>query len=173
MSQRKRESGSFACYNRQRLWRSDGAPGLKPILRRGDEDMNCRVLAVTILCVAGACAQDTSATKVQGIPPGAAGTLQRGVAGDLAPASTSNLIDHGGRVLPSSNIYYIWWGSQSAWPNDANPGLTALAAGLNGSNFMKDIFPQYMRGAGVSTGFMESLYDSSSAPPAHGHKTTT
>jgi len=135
--------------------------------------MNCRVLAVTILCVAGACAQDTSATKVQGIPPGAAGTLQRGVAGDLAPASTSNLIDHGGRVLPSSKIYYIWWGSQSAWPSDANSGLTALAAGLNGSNFMKDIFPQYMRGAGVSTGFMESLYDSSSAPPAHGPKTST
>lgn len=131
--------------------------------------MNARIFAITVLSVAGAWAQDSSAEKVQGIPPGAAGTLQRGVAG---PASTSNLIDHGGPVLPASKIYYIWWGTQAAWPTDANSGLTTLAEGFSGSHFMNDIFPQYMRGAGVSTGFQGSLYDSSN-PPGHGPKTST
>jgi hypothetical protein len=113
------------------------------------------------------------------IPADAAGgTLQRGETMDKLPkharnqSGGGNMTDHGGRILPGSNIYYIWWGSVSVWPGDAYAGLTSLAGGFNGSAFMSDIFPQYMRGTGVSTNFVKSLYDSS-APPAHGPSTST
>ena len=119
-------------------------------------------------------------SESQNIPPDAAGgTLQRGVPPSNLPhhafanaSGTSNLIDHGGRILPNSSIYYIWWGNQNAWPTDATAGLTALASGLNGSSFLNDIFPQYMRGRGVATAYKQSLYDAS-APPTHGPKTST
>ena len=60
-------------------------------------------------------------------------------------SGTNNLVDHGRRILPSSKIYYIWWGSQSEWPADARLGLTTFAQDLNSSSFLEDIFPQYMR----------------------------
>ena len=89
-------------------------------------------------------------------------------------SGTSNLIDHGGPVVSVSNIYYIWWGNQSAWPTDAGSGLTALANGLTGSMFMSDIFPQYMRGAsGVSANLVNSSLKDSTNPPSHGPSTST
>jgi hypothetical protein len=119
-------------------------------------------------------------SESQGIPPDAAGgTLQRGVPLNNLPhhpfanaSGASNLIDHGGRIVPNSNIYYIWWGNQNAWPTDATAGLTALASGLNGSSFLNGIFPQYMRVSGVATAYKQSLYDAS-APPTRGPKTST
>lgn len=127
-----------------------------------------------------AIAQHSDNNDIQGIPPDAAGgTLQRGVMPSNLPgharlaSGTNNLIDHGGRVLPASNIYYIWWGAPTAWPSDATAALTTFADGLNGSLFLKDIFPQYMRGASlVSTAYQTSLYDSS-APPSRGPRTST
>lgn len=141
--------------------------------------MKFHLFVVATLCATGIHAQSTP-YGLQGIPPDAAGgTLQRGVApGNLpgyaraAASSTNNLIDHGGRILPTSQIYYIWWGNHTAWPSDSNSSLTTFASGLNGSSFLGDIFPQYMRGSGVSTGFVESLYDSSAAP-THAPKTST
>src|SRR5580704_4420449 len=45
--------------------------------------------------------------------------------GDLSDlASTSNsLIDHGGPVLPSPNIYVFYWGNPSDFPADFSDGL--------------------------------------------------
>ena len=132
-----------------------------------------RTFVLAGLAATALAAQD----QVESIPSDAAGgTLQRGVPANNLPghrdaASTNNLIDHGGKILPTSNIYYIWWGNQSAWPNDAT-SLTSLASGLNGSKFLTDIFPQYMRGAGVATQFKTSLYDNGSTPPGHGPKTS-
>jgi hypothetical protein len=140
------------------------------------------LMALTI-CVTTIYAQNPNSGN-EGIPLDAAGgTLQRGVALSNLPgvaraglggqsSTTSNLIDHGGRVLPASKIYYFWWGNATAWPSDANSGLTSFAQGLNGSTFMGDIFPQYMRGAGVSTSYVTSYFDSS-APPNHGPQTST
>jgi hypothetical protein len=109
----------------------------------------------------------------------AGGTLKMGVSTSNLPAkgggprSGQKLVDHGGRVLPASKIYYFWWGNTASWPSDANAGLTALASGLNGTNFMHDIFPQYMRGAGTpTTAFAGSYYDSS-APPTGNPSTST
>jgi hypothetical protein len=130
--------------------------------------------------VAGVAATALAAQdQVESIPRDAAGgTLQRGVPASNLPAhvraaGSNNLIDHGGSVLPASKIYYIWWGNQAAWPADANSGLMTLADGFNGSNFMKDIFPQYMRGAGASTQFVNVSLSDSSTPPSHGPKTST
>lgn len=141
--------------------------------------MKASIFFMAALCATGVYAQGNSDDEdIQGIPADATGgTLQRGVPiGNLpgfarANASgTGNLIYHGGRVLPTSHIYYIWWGS--GWPSgDAQPGLEALASGLNGSSFTNDIFPQYMGGP-VSPGFVTSLFDTS-APPSRGPNTST
>jgi hypothetical protein len=134
-----------------------------------------------VICAGTAWADGKDEEDIPQIPPDAAGgTLQRGVPPSNLPghaknnsSGNGNLIDHGGPVLPTSNVYYIWWGSLSVWPGDAYAGLTSLAGGFNGSVFMSDIFPQYMRGAGVSTKFVNSLYDGSTTPPSRGPSTST
>jgi hypothetical protein len=84
----------------------------------------------------------------------------------------SNLVDHGGRVLPSSNTYAIWWGTPSAFPSDAQAGIDALFKGMNGSSFL-GIEKQYMRGASVSSSFHTNLSDSASSPPTRSPATST
>src|SRR5258708_38394416 len=66
-----------------------------------------------------------------------------------------NLVDHGGRVLPTSNTYAIWWGTQSAFPGHAKAGLASMFEGFNGTSFL-GIGKQYMRGASVSTAYVSS-----------------
>jgi len=139
----------------------------------------CISVAVIGLGTAAAAPDDDQGSP--DIPADAAGgTLQRGVSMDKLPkharnqsGTSGNLIDHGGRILPSSNIYYIWWGNPSGWPNDANSGLTALANGLNNSGFLGDIFPQYMRGYGVSTQLLNNNFSDASNPPSHAPSTST
>src|SRR5215472_11643898 len=46
-----------------------------------------------------------------------------------------NLIDHGGKVLPSSNTYAVWWGPPSAFPSDAQSGIDSMFQGFNGTSF--------------------------------------
>ena len=138
---------------------------------------NRTCLFALVLLAGGAISLEAQAPRQEGIPDDAAGgTLQRGVPAANLPShgggKSVNLIDHGGVILPASNVYYIWWGAAGAWPVDAMTGLTALANDLNGSKFQKDIFPQYMRGLGVSTQFVTSLMDGS-APPSHGPQTST
>jgi hypothetical protein len=81
-------------------------------------------------------------------------------------ASGGNLVDHGGKVLPTSNTYAIWWGTQSAFPSDAKVGLDSLFQGLNGSSLL-GVTSQYMRGGTPTTTFHTNWTDTS-APPSHG-----
>lgn len=132
--------------------------------------MKTRIVIAASLLAMGAYAQ-----KPADLPAGAAGGMSQvgeahGNGGGGNKGSNPNLIDHGGPVLPASHIYYFWWGNQSSWPSDAVTGLSALANGFAASSttvntFMKDIFPQYMRGSSLSASFAGSYYDSS-APPA-------
>ncbi len=114
-----------------------------------------RLVLVSALAIAGCGVQEadvgSSAEDVQAFPEAGQRVFwQKGV----APAtSTSNLIDHGGEVLPASNTYAIWWGNASAWPSDVQGGLDSLFNGLNGSNFLVDIATQYMRGVSVGSSF--------------------
>jgi hypothetical protein len=72
------------------------------------------------------------------------------------------LIDHNGAVLPASNVYAIYWGTN--FPGDLQTGMDALLGGLNGSSYLA-IAQQYMRGAAVSTTFhLPDTFDTS-APP--------
>ena len=87
------------------------------------------------------------------------------------PAGTSNLIDHGGPVLPASHTYLIFWGTQSKWPSDAFTGLPTLFAGFNASPWLS-IAGQYMRGASVSSSYVSTLTDTS-APPTRSPSTVT
>lgn len=80
--------------------------------------------------------------------------------------SNGNLIDHGGKVLPTSNTYAIWWGNQASFPSDAKDGLDALFTGLNGSSILS-VTNQYMRGATSTSSFHVNWTDTS-APINHG-----
>ncbi len=132
------------------------------------------------LCAAAAYAQPPFVSGLpETMPPEATGgTLMRGVPASNLPGASHhgggsvNLIDHGGRILPVSKVYYIWWGS-GGWPSDANSGLSALASGLTGSAFMSDIFPQYMRGAGAPTTSLVASFTDTSAPPSKNPSTST
>lgn len=85
--------------------------------------------------------------------------------------SGGNLLDHGGKVLPASNTYAIWWGNQSAFPSDAKAGLDSLFGGLTGTSFL-GISTQYMRGSTPASTFHVNWTDTSS-PPNHGPNTST
>ena len=90
----------------------------------------------------------------------------RAVKGGPHQSTTSNLIDHGGKILPASSTYAIWWGPLSGFPSDAVNGMQTLLAGFNNSNYL-GIALQYMRGASsISSSFRGSLYDAS-PPPNH------
>jgi hypothetical protein len=84
--------------------------------------------------------------------------------------SSTNLIDHGGKILPTSNTYAIWWGTASAFPADAQSGIDSLFSGLEGTAFLS-VANQYMRGGTENSSFHTNLFDSSS-PPGHGPKTS-
>lgn len=89
-------------------------------------------------------------------------------------SSTSNLlVDHGGRVLPASNVYAIWWGNQASFPTDAKAGIDSLFEGLTSTSFLA-IAQQYVRGAApVTVTFKGNLTDTSSNPPSNSPRTST
>lgn len=84
---------------------------------------------------------------------------------DATRSSTSNgnLVDHGGKLLPTSNTYAIWWGTQSAFPSDARQGLDSFFEGLNGSSLL-NVSTQYMGGATSSSSFHTNWTDTSIPP---------
>lgn len=93
-----------------------------------------------------------------------------------ASSSTTNvspLIDHGGKLLPSSTTYAIWWGS-SGFPTDEQSAIPLLLQGFNGSTYLATA-NQYMRDSSAAT---TSYYNSkplqdTSSPPSHGPSTAT
>jgi hypothetical protein len=101
-------------------------------------------------------------------PNGPADAHVRYQGGKASP--TGGLIDHGGKLLPVSHTYAIWWGDPTAFPADASD-LESMLAGLDGSRYLA-IADQYMRGGTTSTTFVGS-YSDTSAPPSHGPKTST
>jgi hypothetical protein len=82
--------------------------------------------------------------------------------GPLSPGS--NLLDHGGRILPASHVYTIWWGDPGRWPADAVTGLDALFSGVEGTSFL-GIAGQYMRGGSIDSAYLPSNYADPSSPP--------
>ncbi len=86
-------------------------------------------------------------------------------------SSPSQLIDHGGKILPSSTIHAIFWGPPGDFPADAHTGLSTLLSGFNGSSYL-GIAQQYMRGASISTAFGGSV-DDASDPPTRGPSVST
>lgn len=75
-------------------------------------------------------------------------------------SSGGPLIDHGGKILPSSHTYVIWWGSSSAWSSDVQSGIATLFGGFNGSSFL-NTGTQYMRGASIGSTYEGSKVDTS------------
>jgi hypothetical protein len=83
----------------------------------------------------------------------------------------SNLIDHGGEIMPASSVYFIWWGTQASFPTDAMAGMDAVVQGLTGTSFL-GVMKQYMRGSNISTQLFNSAIDTS-APPRRSPSTST
>lgn len=75
----------------------------------------------------------------------------------------SNLVDHGGAILPASKTYAIYWGTPSDFPSDLQAGMASLLGGFDGSSYL-GIMRQYMRGATISTTYAGSVSDLSTPP---------
>jgi hypothetical protein len=73
------------------------------------------------------------------------------------------LIDKGGKVLPNSTTYAIFWGPSADFPSDIGYVKSFLQA-LNGSTYLK-VADQYMRGTTASTTYKTFFNDSTSQPP--------
>jgi hypothetical protein len=126
------------------------------------------VLLLAACSAAGPESTGTSSSDLDAIDPHARVQWQK----DAGRTSSGGaLVDHGGRVLPASSTYAIWWGTPSAFPADAQTGIDALFEGMNGTSFL-GIADQYMRGASTTTGFHVNLSDPS-APPTKSPQTST
>lgn len=108
---------------------------------------------------------------VGGSPAGADGPSGGRAAKGGSAATPSPLIDHGGKVLPASRTYAIWWGAAADFPVDAQTGIPQLLDGFGGSSYLA-IATQYMRGPTASSSYGGSLFDSS-APPTHAPNVAT
>ena len=86
------------------------------------------------------------------------------------PTASSPLIDHGGKLLPSSTTYAIWWGS-SGFPSDEQGAIPTLLQGFGGSTYLATA-DQYMRGGKATSSFAKAFTDPS-APPSHGPSVNT
>ena len=82
--------------------------------------------------------------------------------GNSARHRTSNLVDHGGKVLASSDLYVVWWGP-GGWASDVQSGIASLLSGFNGSSYVKTA-TQYLRGAAATVTYEGSQSDSSTPP---------
>jgi hypothetical protein len=89
----------------------------------------------------------------------------------------TNLADHGGSVLPSSNIYTVYWGNSSRFPIDLQSGLEELFSNfsLGGSNNYSGILTQYLRDGTLvpTSSYSGSVSDSSTGPPRRGPSVNT
>lgn len=81
------------------------------------------------------------------------------------PTTSSQLVDHGGKLLPASTTYAIWWGS-SGFPSDEKSAIPTLLGGFGGSSYLATA-NQYMRGDTATSSYATAFTDSS-APPSHG-----
>lgn len=77
----------------------------------------------------------------------------------------TNLVDHGGSVLSTPDVYVIWWGSSSAWASDVQTGMATFFNGLSGSAYVNTA-TQYLRGASISVQVKGTATDGS-APPSN------
>jgi hypothetical protein len=80
------------------------------------------------------------------------------------PRNSSNLlVDHGGPVLPTSNVYGIYWGSFGS--SDIPAALGEFFSGFGGSHY-SNISKQYMRGASNPQATYQALANDPSSPPS-------
>ena len=84
-------------------------------------------------------------------------------------STSKNLIDHGGPVLPSPNIYVIYWGNPSDFPSDLEDGLSKFFEGFGNSSY-SNILTQYFRGAPPPTATLAGTGSDTSAPPSRAPK---
>jgi len=78
--------------------------------------------------------------------------------------SSKNLIDHGGPVVSSPNIYVIYWGNPSEFPSDLEDGLNNFFEGFGNSGY-SNILTQYFRGAPPPTTTLAGTASDHSEPP--------
>jgi len=86
--------------------------------------------------------------------------------------TSNNLIDYGGSVLPSANIYVIYWGNPSDFRSDLEDGLSKFFEGFGNSSY-SNILTQYFRGAPPPTATLAGTASDTSAPPPRAPKVKT
>jgi hypothetical protein len=118
-------------------------------------------LSAAVLAVAAGAWTPAASAQGRTASPGVPGVV--GKRGTGPAAANTNLVDHGGKIIPASHTYVIWWGAPAAWPSDVASGIPTLLQGLNGSGLLK-IGGQYMRGVAIGSGYQGAKTDTS-APP--------
>ena len=132
------------------------APPGRPARGRG------RTITILMISVLAVVILSPLTTGAGAVSAGASHELhQRGVS--YASASNTNLIDHGGKVLPASHVYVIWWGPRSGWSSDVETGIGTFFGGLNGTSYVNTA-AQYMRAAPVSVTLSGTKSDLSNPP---------
>lgn len=84
-------------------------------------------------------------------------------------SNSKNLIDHGGPVLASPNIYLVYWGNPSDFPPGLDDALSKFYEGFGGSSYA-NITTQYFRGAPPPVATLVGAASDTSAPPASAPK---
>ena len=124
------------------------------------------VLLVLLTAVSIATASPTTAATTSPRPPKVVATgpshLVRRPSAPLA-AATTQLVDHGGRIIADIHLYAIWWGRSAGFPADAQPAVTDFLDGLDGSRHLALLAP-YLRGAMPHTSSVVSFTDPPNPP---------
>jgi len=111
----------------------------------------------------------TTAAALLVLAAGTAPARSVAVGDRVAAASTSTttkvapLVDGGGKVVPASRTYAIWWGPTSGFPTDERPALEQVLSGFGGSSYLQ-IATQYLRGASATSTFLGSFADPTPPP---------
>src|SRR5205814_168122 len=79
-------------------------------------------------------------------------------------AQGGDLIDRGGRIMPSSATVAVWWGPRAGFSADVIPAVETFLSGLRDSPLI-GMTDQYMRGKQTLTAFAGSLFNQGTPPP--------
>lgn len=124
------------------------------------------LLTATLVASARPAAAATTAATASPRPPKVVATgpshLARRPSAALANATTQ-LVDHGGRIIADIHLYAIWWGRSAAFPADAKSAVTDFLDGLDGSRHLALLAP-YLRGAMPHTSSVVSFTDPANPP---------
>ena len=128
--------------------------GRRARLARAAAAVTMAAAVASMVSVQGAGASSVSSASIHNLHTRGARPISK---------SGGNLVYNNGRILPASSTYAIWWGNQSAWSTDVQPGIGTLFQGFQSSKYL-GIAQQYMFGTTIGSTYAGAKTDTSSPP---------